>query len=163
AGQTWKFHLSRQVVVELLLVVGLWTALLVCAPWFFLTVYIPGYLLGLGLCGLHGYYEHRGETTSHYGAIYNALFFNDGYHVEHHANPATHWTQLRQPQPGARSSAWPAVLRWLDLFSLEGLERFILRSPRLQRFVLRCHERAFRKLLPAFPMPPCICIVGGGL
>jgi hypothetical protein len=163
AGTTWRFRLSGRVAVELLLVLSLWTGLLLGAPWFFLTAYVPGYVLGLSLCWLHGYYEHRDGTTSHYGAVYNALFFNDGYHVEHHAAPATHWTQLRQPRVGAPASAWPAVLRWLDVFSLDGLERGILRRPRLQRFVLRCHERAFRKLLPSFSRPPRVCVVGGGL
>src|SRR5262249_36946195 len=108
AGTTWRFRLRGRVVVELLLVLSLWTGLLVWAPWFFLTAYVPGYLLGLGLCSLHGYYEHRDGTTSHYGAVYNALCFNDGYHVEHHASPATHWTQLRR---AADLSPRPPLLR----------------------------------------------------
>ncbi len=176
AGTQWRFRMNRGLAVELLLVLCLWAALAVWAPWFFLAVYMPGYLLGLGLCALHGYYEHRDGTTSHYGAVYNTLFFNDGYHVEHHASPATHWTRLRDatalgagralgaglPTPPS-ASAWPAVLRWLDAFSLDGLERCVLRWPLLQRFVLRCHERAFRRLLPAFPPAPRVCVVGGGL
>jgi hypothetical protein len=163
AGTPWRFRLNRGVAVELLLVLSLWAVLLVWLPWLFLTVYLPGYLLGLALCALHGYYEHRDGTTSHYGAVYNTLFFNDGYHVEHHASPSTHWTRLRPTELSAAASAWPAVLRWLDGFSLDGLERFVLRWPFLQRFVLRCHERAFRKLLPAFPPAPRVCVVGGGL
>ncbi len=163
AGTQWRFHLTRSVAIESTLVLALWTTLIVCTPWFFLTVYVPGYSIGLGLCFLHGFYEHRGATTSHYGALYNALFFNDGYHVEHHLNPSTHWTRLRQAEPGAPASRWPAVLRWLDGFSLDGLERGVLRSPLLQRFVLRCHERAFRRVLPAFPPSPKVCVVGGGL
>ena len=64
---------------------------------------------------------------------------------------------------GARSSRWPPVLRWLDAFSLESLERRVLRSPRLQRFVLSAHERAFRALLPRLPPIHRVTIVGGGL
>jgi hypothetical protein len=163
AGTQWHFRLTRGVAVELLLVLSLWAALVVWAPRFLLAVYVPGYLIGLGLCALHGYYEHRDGTVSHYGTVYNTLFFNDGYHVEHHASPSTHWTRLRRAQPGTTASAWPAILRWLDAFSLDSLERSVLRWPFLQRFVLRCHERAFRKLLPAFPPAPRVCIVGGGL
>ena len=66
---------------------ALWGALLVFAPRFVLTVYLPGYLCGLGLCALQGRYEHIRGTVSHYGRLYNILFFNDGYHVEHHAHP----------------------------------------------------------------------------
>ena len=40
--------------------------------------------------------------------------------------------------PRARSR-WPAPLRWLDAFGLEGLERLVLRSAALQRFVVATH------------------------
>src|SRR5262249_45302392 len=129
-----------------------------------LTCYLPGYLGGLALCWLHGFFEHRRGTTSHHGRIYNWLFFNDGYHIEHHRHPDAHWTCLPLHGHDAGDvSRWPAVLRWLDTFSLEGLERFILRSPTLQRLVLQCHERAFRKLLPHLGTVRRVAIVGGGL
>jgi hypothetical protein len=96
--------------------------------------------------------------------MYNALFFNDGYHVEHHTRPGTHWTDLpRQVQRDAPASRWPAVLRWLDALSLDGLERGALHSPLVQRFLVERHERAFRCLLPHLPAAPRIAIVGGGL
>ena len=49
-------------------------------PWF-LTAYLPGWAIGLGLCQLQGYYEHARGTRSHYGRLSNVLFFNDGLHV----------------------------------------------------------------------------------
>src|SRR4029079_15458419 len=66
-----------------------------------------------------------------------------------------------------RSSAWPPVLRWMEYFTvpdgLNGLERLVLRSEALPRFVLLRHERAFRRLLPpAIPIRRAT-IVGGGL
>jgi hypothetical protein len=67
------------------------------------------------------------------------------------------------PLADARSSRWPPVLRWLDAFSLESLERRVLRSPRLQRFVLSAHERAFRAVLRPLPSIHRVTIVGGGL
>jgi hypothetical protein len=164
AGVRWRLKLSGPLALEVLLVLLLWGVLAVSWRRFFLAAYLPGYGLGLGLCWLHGYYEHARGTVSHHGRLYNLLFFNDGYHVEHHARPGTHWTQLpRLVQPDAVTSPWPAVLRWLEAFSLEGLERLVLRSPRLQRFVLERHEQAFRRLLPPLQAPVRVAIVGGGL
>jgi hypothetical protein len=143
------------------------------APSFFAAVYVPGYLAGLCLCHLQGHFEHAGGTTSHYGWLYNRLFFNDGYHVEHHRHPGEHWTRLPQTaDPNAQRSRWPPVLRWLDAFgslrspnarALERLERIALRSRTLQRFLLASHERAFRRLLAQLPRARRVTIVGGGL
>jgi hypothetical protein len=164
AGVSWRLKPTRQMAAEVLLVLGLWAALATFQGTFFLTGYLPGYALGLGLCWLQGYYEHARGTTSHYGLLYNLLFFNDGYHVEHHARPGAHWTELRKQAAGdAPVSRWPAVLRWLDALSLEGLERGVLRSALLQRWVLERHEQAFRRLLPVLGPAPRIAIVGGGL
>lgn len=149
---------------DLVAVIALWGALLLIAPSFLLAVYLPGFLLGLGLCYLHGYYEHARGTVSHYGWLYNFLLFNDGYHVEHHARPSSNWRELpyhRVPQTNA--SRWPAVLRWLETVNLCALERIVLRWPVLQRFVLNRHERAFRRLLNEVLPARRIGIVGGGL
>lgn len=149
---------------EMGVVLGLWALLVSVDPAFFLAVYLPGFITGLALCYLHGHYEHARGTISHYGLLYNLSFFNDGYHVEHHSRPGTHWTQLPDyARPATHTSGWPAVLRWLEAFNLEFLERGVLRSATLQRFVLRTHERAFRALLPKMSTPHTVKIVGGGL
>ena len=140
-------------------------------PHLFLWVYLPGWAFGLGLCQLQGHYEHARGTTSHYGRLYNLLFFNDGYHVEHHLRPAMSWRELPSlAGPATDGSRWPAVLRFLERPSrnlrpgvLEMLERVVLQSPRLQRFVLDRHERAFRVLLPSLGPIARITVVGGGL
>jgi hypothetical protein len=175
AGARAAVPVRRTVIAtEAAAVAALWATIAIAAPAFFLGVYAPGYLLGLGLCFLQGYYEHTGGTTSHYGRLYNALFFNDGYHAEHHRRPGASWQALRNDRrPGTRASRWPPVLRWLEAFSpqkphrwlplLDGLERLVLRSPALQRFVVDRHERAFRKLLPALGSVRHVTIVGGGL
>jgi len=155
---------TRGVAMETGVVLTSWVAVAAADPAFFLGVYVPGYLAGLGLCSLQGHFEHARGTTSHYGWLYNWFFFNDGYHAEHHLRPGEHWTRLpSRPLAEARSSRWPPVLRWLDGFSLESLERRVLRSPRLQRFVLSVHERAFRAVLRQLPPIHRVTIVGGGL
>jgi hypothetical protein len=182
AGKDWRFHLSLRLAAEMLLILGLWSFLLARHPRFFLVTYLPAYAAGLFLCWLHGYYEHARGTTSHYGKIYNFLFLNDGYHIEHHAHPGEHWTRLpRWAASEASASRWPPILRWLEskkgpilpcrlsltkrlpTACLENLERWVLHSPRLQRFVLKRHEAAFRRLLPSLTPIGEVAIVGGGL
>jgi len=168
AGVVARTRLSRDLVMQASLVLAFWSVMLAAAPLFFLSVYLPGWAAGLLLCGAHGYYEHAHGTTSHYGRLYNLLLFNDGYHVEHHAHPSAHWTRLpTHHDPRARVSRWPAPIRWLEGDGLILLERLALRSPALQRFLLRAHEGAFRKLLSRTGglqgTAPRIAIVGGGL
>ena len=163
ADRPVRVRLSREVVSETLLVLAMWAAIATLAPRVFFVVYLPGWAIGLSLCVLQGYYEHANGTTSHYGRLYNVLFFNDGYHVEHHARPGQHWSRLGVQRARGHESRWPPVLRWLDAFRLDGLERVVLKSPVLQRFVLRAHERAFRRLLPQLGDVGSAVVVGGGL
>lgn len=149
---------------DLAAVIALWGGLLLLAPGFTLSVYLPGFLAGLGLCWLQGHYEHASGTVSHYGWLYNVLLFNDGYHIEHHARPGAHWRELpRERRRESRASRWPAVLRWIECLNLCLLERLVLRFATLQRFVLDRHERALRRLLAGVPEARRIGIVGGGL
>jgi hypothetical protein len=161
-----KVKWTTRIYAEAALVLMLWTALIVIAPRGFFVVYLPGYLIGLGLCQLQGHFEHAHGTTSHYGWIYNTLFFRDGFHVEHHRKPSTHWLRLRASRSGeTRASAWPPVLRWLDEVPavLDVLERAVLRSRILQHLVLRAHESAIARSLAGAPEVRRVVIIGGGL
>jgi hypothetical protein len=163
-GMRRRVPISSEIVLQGALVLLFWAAIARISPAFFLTTYLPGYLGGLALCALHGHYEHAGGTTSHYGTFYNALLLNDGFHVEHHAHPGVAWNRLPQYRaPGARASRWPAPLRWIERFGLDSLERIVLRSRVLQRFVLRTHARALRDVISALPPIEHVAIVGGGL
>lgn len=163
-GTARPLSLSAALVGEGALVVAGWIALMFFAPRFFVSVYLPGWGTGLVLCQMQGHFEHARGTTSHYGWLYNRLFFNDGYHVEHHRRPSAPWRELPSlGRSGTPSSRWPAVLRWLDTFSLDGLERVVARMELLRRFVVRVHERAFRRLLPEIGPAQRITVVGGGL
>jgi hypothetical protein len=58
---------------------------------------------------------------------------------------------------------WLGVMGRLKARPLELLERVVLWTPCLQRFVLRKHRRAFGALLPQVPHIRSVIIVGGGL
>src|SRR5262249_54488191 len=66
AGAPWRLRWTRALAVESALVLAVWTLLAAAAPAWFLAAYLPGWLLGLGLCALHGHHEHARGTTSHY-------------------------------------------------------------------------------------------------
>jgi hypothetical protein len=165
AGVAPRVRLTRELMLQVAAVAALWMAMAIRQPAFFAGVYAPGYLAGLLLCALHGFFEHQHGTTSHYGRVYNLLCFNDGYHVEHHARPGVHWSRLPEfRDAAAHASRWPAPIRWLDALGLNGLERLVLRSRRLQRFVLEAHARALHDVLGATASRiESIAIVGGGL
>jgi len=163
ADRTRRVRVTWTMAAEVLLLGALWIVLANSARTFLLASYVPGLAAGLGLCWLQGHYEHARGTTSHYGRLYNWLFFNDGYHAEHHERPGVHWAELPSFARASRSSRWPPILRWLDGLSLEGLERFALRSPALRGFLLRRHTPAFRQLLPRVGPVRRVLVVGGGL
>ncbi|GAA2080525.1 fatty acid desaturase family protein [Actinomadura alba] len=81
--------------------VGVCLLLVISWQWTLL-IYVPAVLLAFIVVNVQNYYEHYGATpenryansVSHYGRIYNALSFNDGYHQEHHLHPPTHWSRL---------------------------------------------------------------------
>lgn len=160
---------TRRIMIEAALALAMWTTLGVLMPRFFFLVYLPGYAIGLGLCQLQGHFEHAAGTTSHYGWIYNTLFFRDGLHVEHHAKPSVHWTRLRAVGFGATRtpsvSGWPPVLRWLDEVPavLCLLERLVLRSTVLQSIVLGPHQSAIERSLIGLSGITRVVIIGGGL
>ena len=164
AGTEPRIRRTPQLWIEVAAVGTLWLLILVWSPWFFLLAWLPGLAIGLSICAVHGHFEHIDTgTTSHYGRIYNYLFFNDGYHVEHHEHPACDWRRLQQKRDAHRDgSRWPAVLRWLE-HPLETLERLVLPRPGLQRFVLDTHRQAWLQLTPELDGVRTIGIVGGGL
>jgi hypothetical protein len=162
-------------------VMGVFVALYVQTPRFAVFTYAPGYLLGLLLCYVQGHYEHAGLPVarnpglSYYGSFYNRLWFNDGYHAEHHRHPGEHWTRLpHRAAPAVAAepvaiSSFPPVLRFLEgspwiATALTWLEHLALRPGVIQRFMLRTHRRALAALLSQLgTSPQRIAVVGGGL
>jgi hypothetical protein len=164
ADRAWRFRPSPQLALDTAAAAAMWAFMASHGSGFFLSTWVIGWVIGLTLCQLQGHYEHARGTVSHYGALYNRLFFNDGFHVEHHARPGMHWTALPEhAAEAAPASRWPAVLRWLEWRPLDALERLVLASPTLQRFVVSRHEQAFARVLGPDARIRRATIVGGGL
>jgi len=66
--------------------------------------YLPCLYFGQAFALAHNYAEHHGaqpgnrltDSVSCYGRLYNLLWFNEGYHQEHHFRPQVHWTKTPQ-------------------------------------------------------------------
>jgi hypothetical protein len=139
---------------------------------------VPGVLAGLALAWLQGRFEHAGDPdvarsgVSHYGRLYNTLWFNDGFHAEHHRKPSLHWTLLpgRQSAPPITSERAP-MLRVLDAVergepraaALGALERLALALPWMQSWLVRRHAAAMSAVLAGSAPPRTALVVGGGL
>jgi fatty acid desaturase len=99
--------------------------------WHFMLFFLPFYYIGHCLSYLNGYYLHFGGNpdkpiawgVSSYEKLYNILWFNNGYHAEHHFRPKLHWTQMHdfhmkiaeeQKRAGVRVIKPPHALGFLD-------------------------------------------------
>ncbi len=164
---TWP-RASTKLSIELLLVMAVLTAHLVFRPELALGGLLPGLGLGLGLAAVQGEMEHRhgvGAGVSCYNALYNAVWFNDGFHAEHHARPRMHWTALPSLPVAAAQSRRAPLLRWSEDVIGEGLgllERTAMRLPWVEGWLVRRHACAFIVLLKTL-QPTSILVVGGGL
>lgn len=64
--------------------------------------YLPVLIIAWPFSYAQNYYEHFGavpgdrhaDAVSAYGRLYNLLWFNNGYHQEHHYQPNVHWTEM---------------------------------------------------------------------
>jgi fatty acid desaturase len=99
--------------------------------WQFMIFYLPFYYFGHCLSYLNGYYRHFGGNpdepiawgVSSYDKLYNLIWFNNGYHAEHHYKPKVHWTKMhelhqqileQQKKAGVRVIRPPHALGFLD-------------------------------------------------
>jgi len=117
-------------VAEIVIFV-LFYALLGYLNWRFLLFFVPFWYFGHCLSYLNGYYLHYGGNpdipvawgVSSYHKLYNWLWFNNGYHAEHHFRPRVHWTQMKElreqikeqhREAGTRVIKPPHALGFLD-------------------------------------------------
>ncbi len=76
-------------------------------PHGFLAFYLPVWLIGTIGSQAQNYLEHHGGTpgdrehnaVSCYSRFYNWIWFNNGYHQEHHFRPQVHWTRIAEVTP----------------------------------------------------------------
>jgi fatty acid desaturase len=81
---------------------GYWLVMSLADWRYLLFYYLPSYYLGWVLVYAHTYVLHYGarpgnyyaNSVSSYHRLYNWLFFNNGYHQEHHWDPKAHWTAM---------------------------------------------------------------------
>src|SRR5262249_6281765 len=93
-----------QVAAESLALGAFWGTMAVFNWRYLVFFYLPSYYLGWALSYAEGYLEHYGcqpgnqyaNSASSYNWLYNFLWFNNGYHQEHHWDPKMHWTQMRE-------------------------------------------------------------------
>jgi fatty acid desaturase len=92
-----------QTIIETLALGAFWVWMAVADWQYFVFFYLLSYYLGWVLSYAEGYLEHFGaqpgnpyaNSVSSYNPIYNWLWFNNGYHQEHHWDPKVHWTQMK--------------------------------------------------------------------
>jgi fatty acid desaturase len=91
-----------QAAFECVVLAAFW-AVMAWVDWrYFVFFYLPSYYLGWMLSYAEGYLEHYGaepsnpyaNSVSSYHWLYNVLWFNNGYHQEHHWDPKMHWTRM---------------------------------------------------------------------
>lgn len=92
------------VLIEIVVLALFITCLTIINPWAVLVFVLPVHYIGTSMASLENYAEHHGcspdnklsNSVSCYTSVYNLLWFNNGYHQEHHYEPEIHWTKLPQ-------------------------------------------------------------------
>lgn len=78
---------------------------LVAINWKLVVFYlVPSIFLGQVFAVWENYCEHhraplndrKRDSVSCYNEFYNFIWFNNGYHQEHHFSPQVHWTEIRK-------------------------------------------------------------------
>lgn len=95
------------VLIELLAVLCLMCVLIKLSWLKFTVFYVTTWYFGQVFALLENYAEHHGaklhdrqrDSVSCYNSIYNFLWFNNGYHQEHHYRPLVHWTKIKSVTP----------------------------------------------------------------
>ena len=96
-------HRIVQVYVEATAMTLCTISMLTLSPWYFLEFVIPVWFLGQVAALAENYLEHHQaipgnrltDSVSCYGRLYNLIWFNNGYHQEHHYRPTVHWTKVK--------------------------------------------------------------------
>ena len=97
-----KRQVLHRVIWETLAVLALIGAFGILNPMGLACFYLPVWYLGNVAAQAENYLEHyralpgnrMTDSVSSYGMLYNLIWFNNGYHQEHHFRPQVHWTRV---------------------------------------------------------------------
>jgi fatty acid desaturase len=125
-SQAGRRALLGDVLVEFLAVAGMVLAFGVANPLGLVCFYLPVWLLGNVLAQAENYLEHYGafpgnrktDSVSCYGKLYNLVWFNNGYHQEHHYRPQVHWSTIAAVRPLLPPETERRVVRGAHWFNL---------------------------------------------
>lgn len=115
AKEAVKAGNKLNLITEVSLMIFIWVMLLIIAPKYFLMFFLPVWYLGQVSEYLENYLEHHKadvsnsltDSVSCYDTFYNFLWFNNGYHQEHHCYPSIHWSDI----PKAKAKMLPEAQR----------------------------------------------------
>lgn len=99
---------SRLVLFEIIFMILFLGVLLVLNWKLFLVYFVPSIFLGQVFALWENYCEHhyadpndrKRDSVSCYNQFYNWVWFNNGYHQEHHFSPQVHWTKVPEVKAG---------------------------------------------------------------
>lgn len=115
--------------LETAALVGFWTVLLLRFPTCFLSYVVPIVYLGQVSAYAENFLEHHNaipgdrltDSVSCYDRLYNWLWFNNGYHQEHHYRPNVHWTRIKDVRSEMMPDDARCVVRGAHWFNLRRL------------------------------------------
>jgi fatty acid desaturase len=130
----WRTQIHLEFVA-----LGVFWLLLAWLSWKnFAFYYLPLWAFGQVLNYAENWLEHHGAThlspldnsASCYNPLYNWLWFNNGYHQEHHYRPGVHWSQLPEVRTLMLDESRRRVVPYCHVFNHPWLyQRFVAGRP----------------------------------
>lgn len=95
-------RMGPRLALEIAALAALWIVLALHSWTYLLFFYVPLVYVGHVMTYAEGYFEHHKtmpgdkmrNAVSSYGRFYNVIWFNNGFHQEHHCYPQVHWTRI---------------------------------------------------------------------
>jgi fatty acid desaturase len=124
----FKKRYQAQLISEILSLILMLVAFGFLNPLGLILFFLPVWLVGTIGSQAQNYLEHHGgkpgdrqhNAVSCYGRFYNWIWFNNGFHQEHHFRPQVHWTRVHEVTPLLPPEEERCVVRgahWLNLGS----------------------------------------------
>jgi fatty acid desaturase len=119
-------RLLAKVALESLALLAMVLVFATLNPLGLVVFYLPVWFLGNVGVYAENYTAHHGaipgdrmkDSVSCYGKLYNLIWFNNGYHQEHHYRPQVHWTRLAEVKPLLPPESERRVVRGAHWFNV---------------------------------------------